>query len=240
MTHAKTSTPVRVRWNGWTWARLAVLGVLLTSVLVVEARWGWPDVAVLRERVDSAGSLGVLVYVTGYAALSLVPAPKALMTALGGLLFGLWLGALLSWAAAMLGAVVAFGLARILGRDAVGALARGRLEQADALLTRHGLGAVVAVRLVPVLPFTAINYAAGLTGVRFAHYVMGSAAGMVPGSLAYAALGAWGTDPWGLFAALAALVVLVLVGGVLGRRLLGSGVNPGSPAERSPVEQERD
>ena len=90
----------------------------------------------------------------------------------------------------------------------------------DALLTDHGLSAVVAIRLIPVLPFTVINYAGGLTGVRPRHYVLGTALGMVPGSLAYAALGAWGTSPWGIFAALAALVALVLVGGLLGRRLL--------------------
>jgi len=93
-------------------------------------------------------------------------------------------------------------------------------------LAEHGFGAVVAVRLVPVLPFTATNYAAGLTGVGWRHYLVGSALGIVPGSLAYAALGAWGTDPWGIFAGVAALVALVVVGGLVGRRLLGPDDGP--------------
>jgi len=71
----------------------------------------------------------------------------------------------------------------------------------DALLSDHGLSAVLVVRLVPLVPFIAINYASGLSGVRFRHYVLGSALGMVPGSLAYAALGAYGSNPWGLAAA---------------------------------------
>lgn len=211
------TTPDRAR----AWTRLSALAALLIVVFVVEQLRGWDDVRLLREQVDTAGPWGAVVFVAGYALLCLLPAPKALLTALGGLLFGWWLGALLSWVAALAGAAVAFGLGRALGRDAVDRLTRGRVERADRLLADHGLGAVLAARLTPVLPFTVINYAAGLTGVQWRHYAMGSALGMVPGSLAYAAFGAWGTDPWGIFAGVAALVTLVALGGLLGRRLLG-------------------
>lgn len=200
--------------------KLALLAVLIVAVVVAEYVWGWSGVSVLRERVEAAGPLGAVAFVVGYAALCLLPAPKSVLTALGGLLFGLWWGALLAWVGAMVGAVAGFWLGRLLGREAVDRLLRGRLERADRLLSEHGLGAVVTARLIPVLPYTGLNYSAGLTGVRFRDYVVGTALGMVPGSLAYAALGAWGTSPWGLFAALAALVLLIVVGGLVGRRLL--------------------
>ena len=176
------------------------------------------------------------MFVVGYAVLCLLPAPKALLTALGGVLFGLWLGALLSWVAALTGAAAAFGLGRVLGRDAVDRLIRGRVERADRLLADHGFGAVLVARLTPVLPFTVINYAAGLTGVRWRHYAAGSALGMIPGSLAYAALGAWGADPWGIFAGVAVLVALVALGGLLGRRLLGHDGNA-VPSPHADVEE---
>lgn len=207
--------------RAWAWARLGALVAVLLAVFVVEQLRGWDDVRLLRERVDSAGPWGAVVFVAGYAVLCLLPTPKALITALGGVLFGWWLGALLSWVAALLGAAAAFGLGRALGRDAVDRLTRGRIERADQLLADHGFGAVLAARLTPVLPFTVINYAAGLTGVKWRRYALGSALGMVPGSLAYSALGAWGTDPWGIFAGVAVLVALVVLGGLLGRRLLG-------------------
>lgn len=209
------------RRSTWAWVRLGLLLLLLTGIVVVGEVRGWPGAAALRDRVEAAGAAGGLAFVLGYAVLALLPAPKGVLTALGGVLYGVWLGALLAWTGAMLGAAVAFGLGRLLGREAVDRLLRGRLARVDALLSVHGFRAVVAVRLVPVLPFTAINYAAGLTGVRRRDYLAGSALGMVPGSLAYAALGAWGTSPWGVFAGLAALVLLVGVGGALGRRLIG-------------------
>lgn len=229
-----TQTPTR----GWAWVRLGALVATLATIFVVEQRRGWDDAALLRERVDAAGALGALVFVIGYAVLVLLPAPKAVLTALGGALYGLWLGALLSWAAAIIGAAAAFALGRLLGRQAVDHLIRGRAARADELLSEHGLGAVVAVRLVPVLPFTAINYAAGVSAVAWRHYLLGSAIGMIPGSLAYATLGAWGTNPWGVFAGVAALVALVLIGGLVGRRLLGRERAGPTQADDQPTAEE--
>lgn len=217
--------------------RAALLVLLLLGLFVAARSGGLPDVAALRERVRSAGAAGGVVFVGGYALLALVPAPKAALTILGGALYGWWLGAALALAGALVGALVAFELGRGLGREAVDRLAGGRVQRVDELLRDHGLGAVVAVRLVPLVPYTAINYAAGLSGVRRRDYAIGSALGMVPGSVAYAALGAWGADPWGLFAGGAALVVLVLLGGMLGRRLLGRQSRP-SEAHRPPERKE--
>ena len=200
--------------------RAVVLVVLVVTSFVAGRVLGLPDVASLRASVRSAGAAGGLVFVGGYAVLALLPAPKAVLTVLGGALFGWWLGTVLSLIGALVGAVVAFELGRLLGREAVERLLGGRVAKVDSLLRDHGLGAVVAVRLVPLVPFTAINYASGLSGVRRRDYLVGSALGMVPGSAAYAAIGAWGAEPWGVFAAAAALVVLVLSGGFLGRRLL--------------------
>jgi len=193
---------------------LIVLGAVGLGLML-----GTPDIAAMRSRVDAAGMWGPALFFGLYAALALIPVPKALLTAAGGALFGLWAGAGLSLAGALVGAIISFGAGRLLGREAVDRLIRGRLARVDALLADHGLSAVLIVRLVPLVPFIAINYASGLSGVRFRHYVLGSALGMVPGSLAYAALGAYGTNPWGLAAAGSALVVLVVGGSWWARRL---------------------
>lgn len=193
---------------------LIVLGAVGLALFL-----GTPDIAAMRSRVDAAGLWGPALFFALYAGLALVPVPKALLTAAGGALFGLWAGAGLSLAGALVGAVISFGAGRLLGREAVDSLIRGRLARVDELLTDHGLSAVLIVRLVPLVPFIAINYASGLSGVPFRHYVAGSAIGMVPGSLAYAALGAYGTNPWGLAAAGTALVVLVVGGSWWARRL---------------------
>lgn len=199
--------------------KVGALVLILLTVVGLAIILGTPDITAMRARVDSVGPWGPALFFLLYAGLSLIPCPKALLTAAGGVLFGLWAGAALSLAGALVGAIIAFGLGRLLGREAVDRLIRGRLARVDELLADHGLSAVLIVRLVPVLPFIAINYASGLSGVRFRHYVLGSAVGMAPGSLAYAGLGAYGTNPWGLAAAGSVLIVLLLGGSWWARRL---------------------
>lgn len=200
-------------------AKAGVLVVIVLSAIALTLLLGTPDIAAMRSRVAGAGLWGPALFFAFYVALALIPCPKALLTAAGGAVFGLWAGAGLSLAGALVGAIISFAVGRILGRETVDRLIRGRLARVDELLSDHGLSAVLVVRLVPLVPFIAINYASGLSGVRFRHYVLGSAVGMVPGSLAYAALGAYGTNPWGLAAAGSALVVLVAGGSWWARRL---------------------
>ena len=203
--------------------KAGVLVLILLGAVSLALVLGTPDITAMRTRIDGAGSLGPALFFALYAGLALIPCPKALLTAAGGALFGLWVGAGLALSAALVGAVISFGLGRLLGRDAVDRLIRGRLTRVDSALADHGLSAVLVVRLVPLVPFIAINYASGLTGVTFRHFVVGSALGMVPGSLAYAALGAYGSNPWGLAAAGSALVVLLVGGSWWARRLNARG-----------------
>ena len=90
-----------------------------------------------------------------------------------------------------------------------------RVARLDALLGRRGIAAVVAVRLVPVLPFTAINYAAGLTSVRTRDYAIGTAVGIVPGTFSFVALGAFGSTPGPWRFLIPAAVLITLACGVL-------------------------
>ena len=200
-------------------AKASALAVMVLGAVALALIIGTPDIAAMRVRVDAAGAWGPVLFFAVYAGLALIPCPKAVLTVAGGALFGLWVGTGLALAGALVGAVISFGIGRLLGRDAVDRLIRGRLARVDALLADHSLSAVLILRLVPLVPFIAINYASGLSGVRFRPYVLGSALGMVPGSLAYAALGAYGTDPWGLAAAGSALIILVIGGTWWARRL---------------------
>jgi uncharacterized membrane protein YdjX (TVP38/TMEM64 family) len=205
--------------------RLTALVLLLGVGIVLAVTTDLPDVARIRA-MAADGRWGVVAFVLSYALLTLLPLPKNALSAAAGFVFGLGLGVLLVWVAAVAGAVLAFWLGRWLGRDGVALLTGGQLARLDALVLRHGVASVLVARLIPVVPFTAVNYGSGLTAVGFRPYLLGTAVGIVPGTVAYVAVGAYGTQPtsWPFLAAAGALAVLTLGGvGFARRRTATSG-----------------
>lgn len=219
--------------RAWPWWRAVALVAIVVTAAVVAEVVGVPDQAALQQQVTQAGAAAPVLFVAGYAAWSLLPAPKNVATIAAGAMFGMEIGALLAWSGAMIGAGLAFALARWLGRESVARLLRGRLGSVDAALGHRGFVAVVVARLVPIVPFTAVNYGAGVTAVSAPAYGWGTAVGMLPGTLAYAAVGAFGgTDPTGTGIAVTALMVLTLGGWLLARRLRRPGQGtPSSPGD---------
>lgn len=206
MVEVKAPVPPKV------WLRLVLLGGIVMAGGIYAWIVGLPSQTEVRELVSDWGAAGVLVFVLGYAAVTLMPVPASALTILAGILFGVVGGIIIGLVSATLGAYGGFWLGRLLGREAVERLTGHRVERVDALLRRRGLVAVLGIRLVPVVPFAAVNYAAGLTAVGQRDYLVGTALGIVPATVAYVVLGAYGTSPvsWPFAVALSALVLLAL------------------------------
>jgi uncharacterized membrane protein YdjX (TVP38/TMEM64 family) len=192
-----TSTTTRIA------ASAALLVALGAAALLVDL----PSLGEIRATIASVGPLAPVAFLLVYAVVVLLPVPKSVLSAAAGLAFGLPLGVALVLTAATTGAIGAFLLARALGREAVGRLAHGHLDRLDARLERHGLLTALVVRLVPVMPFTPLNYACGVTAMRLPHYAIGTAIGLIPGTCLLVGLGSAGStlSPWYLIAVSAGL-----------------------------------
>lgn len=199
--------------------RLGILLLLVAAAAVAVLVFPLPPVGEIRSYFGTTGWWGPSAFIVAYAALTLAPVPKNVLSVAAGLVFGLGGGIAVVYVGAMLGSVAAFWLGRWLGREAVEKFTGTRVEKVDQLLRRRGMAAMIGVRLVPVLPFTAINYAAGLTSLSWWHYVLGTAIGILPGTVSFVALGAFGLKPgWQLDLALGSLGVLTLAGLVVAIR----------------------
>jgi uncharacterized membrane protein YdjX (TVP38/TMEM64 family) len=110
---------------------------------------------------------------------SFVPVPAEVIAAGNGLIFGPVWGTVITWSGAMLGAVLSFGLSRLLGRPLLRHLAAERYWQA-AEQWRGRPGFLVLVRLLPVISFNLINYAAGLSGIRWWTFLWTTGIGILP------------------------------------------------------------
>ncbi len=200
--------------------RLLALGLalLIGGLLAVVLLGG--DLDAVRRAVAASGAWGPVVYVALHVLVTLVPVPKNLLAGIAGALFGLTAGIALSWSAAMLSSLVTFQLARHLGREAVDELTGHRLEVVRRALREQGVLSVVIARLTPFVPFTVINYGAGVSPVSRHDFVVGTAVGIVPGTVAYVAVGASaGQDAPTLALAVGAAALLLVATALLTRRL---------------------
>jgi len=197
--------------------RRAVVGAVLLAVFLAAAHALSLDVRARAylDAVREAGPGGVLLHVGAYVVAAVLGLPVSPLTVAAGAAYGPLPGAALAVPAATLGACSAFLVGRLVARDPE-ALARGegRIARAARAVGRGGLRLVLLLRLAPVVPFSVLNFAFGMTPTPFARFAVGSLVGTIPSQLGYACFGAvlaWPAGP----ARTAAEVALVAGGALL-------------------------
>ncbi|WP_328971450.1 TVP38/TMEM64 family protein [Streptomyces sp. NBC_00239] len=177
-------------------ARLALLVALLAAA--AGSLLLWSPQRLLSQGFTSASSeiWTAPAFVVVFALATLAFFPKPVLNAAAGVLFGIPEGLLLAVAGTTLGAVLAFGLGRSLGRDALRPLLKKKtLAVLDRRLTDQGFRSVMLLRIVPGIPFQAVNLAAAFSGVRLRPFVAATALGVLPGTAAYVIAGASASSP---------------------------------------------
>jgi uncharacterized membrane protein YdjX (TVP38/TMEM64 family) len=222
--------------------RLVALAAGVCVLFVVVALTGSISPGRVRDAIEPLGAAAVPAFVAVSALLTCTLFPGPLLAAASGLLFGTALGTPVSIVSATLGAVLAFVIARFVARDSVDAIAGRRLRAAQEWIEQRGFWAVLYGRIIPGLPYTLLNYVAGLTRVRLAAFAAATAVGVAPRSFAYTALGG-SLDDLDAPEAIVAVVLLVLMGagglvalrrgGLGGARAAGSGTATSIPGPRS-------
>src|SRR5262245_42398703 len=170
---------------------LRALGLLaLVAAGVVGLVFFRPYIADFVARVRDLGWWGPLVFAAVYAVTGLV-IPGSILTLAAGFAFGVVLGTVVVSAASVTTAALAFWLGRTLARGWVEAkvAASPKFRAIDQAVAENGFKIVLLTRLSPAFPFTLLNYAFGLTKVRFRDYLVASWLGMLPGTVLYVYLG---------------------------------------------------
>ncbi len=182
---AKEATLGKGGWGARTLTRVAMVLVAIGAVVFLGRQLG-AYVPRFADWVDGLGVWGPLVFIAGYALAVVAFAPGSVLTLAAGAIFGIAEGTIYVFIAATLGAAAAFLVSRYVARGAVERRLAGnrRFAAIDRAVGAQGRKIVFLLRLSPVFPFNLLNYALGLTQVRFLDYVIASA-GMLPGTLLY-------------------------------------------------------
>ncbi len=226
--------------------------VAAVAVLVLVGRELQRYLESFTEWVQGMGVWGPVAYIAGYSLATVAFVPGLLLTLASGVIFGIFWGTVYTFIGATIGSALAFLVARYVIRRAVERRLAGqpRFQAIDRAVGRQGLKIVFLMRLSPIFPYNLLNYACGVTRVRFRDYLLASF-GMIPGTLLYVyygkALGSLaavfagaevekGTEFW-VFMALglvATIAVTTYITRLAGRALRQEIDQPAGPQEAAP------
>lgn len=167
------------------WGKIVVGAVAVVGLIALGRQVGayLPQFALW---VNGLGVWGPVVFILGYVVASVAFVPGSLLTLAAGAIWGIFPGVPYVFLAAVLGASAAFLVARYVARAAIERRLAGnrRFAAIDREVGVQGRKLVFLLRLSPVFPFNLLNYALGLTSVRFVDYAVASV-GMLPGTFLY-------------------------------------------------------
>src|SRR6516165_5614232 len=158
------------------WLKLALLVAFLAAAVYYfrfteRGREVTPEFVL--SSIESHGPVTArLIYVAVYIVGTVALLPGTGLSFARAVLSGPYGGTLYTWVGATIGATLAYGMARVLGRDFVERLFGGRFAAFDQRIREHGFTGLLIIRLLPLFPFNAVNFGCGLTGIRLRDYVL--------------------------------------------------------------------
>ncbi len=188
------------------WILLAIIGFFQ----------GWFSLVTpqnIKTFVLNFGLLAPVIFVVLFALTPFTPFFSAVLALASGLIFGFGYGSVLIMIGATCSSTVGFYLARLFSSM----LHKEKNLSTSANLTQklnnNGFWVVLVLRLIPIVPFDAISYMAGLSTIRYVHYLVATVLGMLPGVLVYANIGANTLNIYSVnfCASVALLVVLTFI-----------------------------
>ena len=184
-----------------------VIGIALLSGI---------DRSQLQLWLQQMGIWAPVLYILIYSIATICILPSTPLNLTGGAIFGSVWGTVWTSIAAILAAVLAFGFSRTIGRSFVAQKLAGKWDSIDREMQQGGVFYMFAIRLLPLIPYGIVNFAAGLTSIKFRDYFLGTLLGTVPGILPFVMMGA------GLTALKQGDVLPLLVGLALTGMLVGT------------------
>jgi uncharacterized membrane protein YdjX (TVP38/TMEM64 family) len=204
------------------WWKPVVLIIIIVTLFIIVNMYGLGvKIEELQHWIQSLGFWGPFAFFFIYLGAVIATIPGTIFGVIAGALFGSVIGVILISISSTIGASLTFLIARYFARDTVARwLSKNKtMERLDRLTEEQGMVIVGLTRLIPLFPFTLLNYGFGLTKVSFKTYVFWSWLCMIPGTI-IVVVGtdvltqelAQGRTPWEL---VGVLVITILVLGLI-------------------------
>jgi ABC superfamily ATP binding cassette transporter permease subunit len=171
--------------------RLLKFAIIAAIMLVAVFLMQKIGVSELRELIGEHVLFAPMIYVLCFAILPIFLFPVPILAVVAGAVFGLFAGSLYTIIGAMINSVLMFYIARFLGFRAVSDFTQNSKSKILKTLGEPGgkFSLILILRLMPLVPYNALNYACGVMNVSLREYVVATFVGIVPATFIMVNLG---------------------------------------------------
>ena len=211
------------------WAYIKVL-IMLASIVLAWWVLGRSELSSnidnhdwVKLQIDHYGLYGPLLFIAISGLGTVIGVPRLLISAVAGFSFSFVPAVTIALASTMVGCIISFYYARLMGRSVVRNIMSLRLKNIEGLLMEHGFVAGISIRAIPISNNSIVNLLAGVTGVRPMYYFAGSLIGYIPLTVVFVLAGSGvQQDLLGriLFSLLLYLFVVIPVGYIIQKRVV--------------------
>lgn len=167
----------------------------------------------MKQLSESPWAIPITLFL--FCGMAFIGAPQWMLITGTVLAFGPWLGSSLSWIGSMAAAILGFSIGHFVGAERLQKLDAKLIQKLSAAVRNNGFMTSLVVRLVPTGPAILVNLAAGVSRMKFSHFLAGTAIGIMPKIIVVALIsqgfmsGLSGSWMALFFAALAAVAILL-------------------------------
>ena len=173
-----------------------IIGIILIAVLMV-ALFSVRNTGLLnnldpksiKNSVNSFGAWAPVVYIIMFSLVPLTLFPDSILAIAGGMAFGIVQGSIFTIIGALIGGTISFYISRLLGREIVDKIVRGKGKWFEDGIEKKGFLLILTLRLIPLVPFDIISYGAGLSKIKYRDFAFATFIGIIPGVLIFSNLG---------------------------------------------------
>ncbi|CEI73181.1 MULTISPECIES: TVP38/TMEM64 family protein [Romboutsia] len=169
---------------------LVIIGILAFVVITNRYIGNNVDIYTIKEYVKTFGVLAPLIYIVMFSLVPLTFFPDSVLAISAGLIFGFSKGYIYTTIGALIGASIAFFIARYLGKEIIKRKSSDKLEKIERLIEKNGFYIIFLLRLIPLFPFDVISYGAGITNVKYKDFILATLFGTIPGIAVFTNIGA--------------------------------------------------
>ena len=172
--------------------KILLTASILISVIIVLKKcsiFNFTSPTQLKEFLSRFGMYSPVIYIVLFTIVPLTLFPDSILAIGGGLAFGLAKGSIYTMIGALCGATLSFYISRILGKEIVYKLTKGKIQELGNRIKEKGFNVILLLRLIPLFPFDIISYSAGLSGIRYRDFISATFIGVIPGIIVFTNIG---------------------------------------------------